>query len=68
MPSPGDRLTTPVTILWQTCDAIFPDAWSDRLDNFFTDYSLEKLRGVGHFTPLEATQKFAESILHRTGG
>src|SRR5262249_54569055 len=56
------RLTTPATILWQTCDAISPDAWSDRLDDFFTDYTLEKLPGIGHFTPLEATEKFAGAI------
>ena len=67
MPSPDDRLKTPASILWQVCDPIFPEAWSDRLDDFFTDYALERLPGVGHFMPLEATEKFAEAILHRIG-
>lgn len=65
-PAPQDRLTTPASVLRQTCDAIFPDTWSDRLQEFFTDYTLEKLPWVGHFTPLEATQTFAEAIRYRS--
>jgi pimeloyl-ACP methyl ester carboxylesterase len=63
-PPPADRLTTPTTILWQEHDAIFPQAWSDRLSDFFTDYTYTELPGVGHFTPLEAADKFAEAIRH----
>jgi pimeloyl-ACP methyl ester carboxylesterase len=55
-------LTIPTTILWQDQDAIFPYCWSDRLDAFFKDYTLERLHGIGHFTPLEATDRFAEAI------
>ena len=62
------RLATPATILWQEHDAIFPLAWSDRLDAFFTDYTYAELRGVGHYTPLEATEQFAEAILQRLKG
>ena len=39
--------------------------WADRSDclsDFFTDYTYTELPGVGHFTPLEATDKFAEAI------
>jgi pimeloyl-ACP methyl ester carboxylesterase len=64
-PSPGERLATPTTILWQDQDAIFPYRWSDQLDAFFQDYILERLRGIGHFTPLEATDRFAEAIKQR---
>jgi pimeloyl-ACP methyl ester carboxylesterase len=64
-PSPSERLATPTTILWQDQDAIFPYRWSDRLDAFFKDYSLERLERVGHFTPLEATSRFAEAIKQR---
>ncbi len=66
-PSPADRLATPTTILWQDRDAIFPYRWSDQLDAFFQDYTLERLSGIGHFTPLEATDRFAEAIKQRLG-
>jgi len=64
-PSPGERLATPTTILWQDQDAIFPYRWSDQLDAFFQNYTLERLSGIGHFTPLEATDRFAEAIKQR---
>jgi pimeloyl-ACP methyl ester carboxylesterase len=55
----------PTSILWQDQDAIFPYHWSDQLDAFFQDYTLERLSGIGHFTPLEATDRFAEAIKQR---
>jgi pimeloyl-ACP methyl ester carboxylesterase len=61
-PTREDRLTTPTTILWQDRDAIFPASWSDRLDDLFTNYTMEELAGIGHFTPLEATTRFANAI------
>jgi pimeloyl-ACP methyl ester carboxylesterase len=61
-PETSERLRTPTTVLWQEHDAIFPQAWSNRLDEFFADYELQLLPGVGHFTPLEATDDFAEAI------
>jgi pimeloyl-ACP methyl ester carboxylesterase len=64
-PSPAERLATPTTVLWEDQDPIFPFEWSDQLDAFFQDYTLERLRGSGHFTPLEATDRFAEAIKQR---
>jgi pimeloyl-ACP methyl ester carboxylesterase len=61
-PSPAQRLATPTTVLWEDQDPIFPFEWSDQLDAFFKDYTLERLSGVGHFTPLEATDRFANAI------
>jgi pimeloyl-ACP methyl ester carboxylesterase len=61
-PATGDRLSTPTRVLWQEHDPIFPLAWSDRLGDFFTDHRLDRLPGVGHFTPLEATDTFAAAI------
>lgn len=63
-PAPADRLATPTTVLWQEHDAIFPQAWSDCLSDFFSDYTYTELPGVGHFTPL-ATDEFAEAIRQR---
>jgi pimeloyl-ACP methyl ester carboxylesterase len=63
--SPAERLATPATVLWEDQDPIFPFEWSDQLDAFFQDYTLERLGGIGHFTPLEATDRFAEAIKQR---
>jgi pimeloyl-ACP methyl ester carboxylesterase len=61
-PEPDARIHTPTTVLWQEHDPLFPRAWSDRLDRFFSDFELRLLDGVGHFTPLEAPQAFAAAI------
>nr|WP_238362011.1 alpha/beta hydrolase [Actinopolymorpha pittospori] len=65
-PTPSERLAVPTTILWQENDPIFPVSWSDRLDDFFSDYTFERLSTVGHFTPLEATDRFVSAIRERT--
>jgi pimeloyl-ACP methyl ester carboxylesterase len=61
-PEPGDRIGVPTTVLWPEHDPLFPRAWSDRLDEFFADVTLQPADGVGHFSPLEAPQLFAEQI------
>jgi pimeloyl-ACP methyl ester carboxylesterase len=55
----------PTMVLWQEFDPIFPREWSDRLDEFFTDVSLEMLDGAGHFTPLQAPAQLAHAIKKR---
>jgi pimeloyl-ACP methyl ester carboxylesterase len=55
-------ITTPTIVLWQSDDPLFPRAWSDRLDRFFSDVELRPLDRVGHFTPLEAPAAFAQAI------
>ena len=49
-------------MLWPEHDPLFPPHWSDRLDEFFSDVTLEQVPGVGHFTPLEAPDRFAATI------
>jgi pimeloyl-ACP methyl ester carboxylesterase len=61
-PAPEDRIATPTTVLWQEHDPLFPRAWADRLDVFFADTDLQELAGVGHFTPVEAPEAFADAI------
>jgi pimeloyl-ACP methyl ester carboxylesterase len=61
-PDPADRLALPVTVLWPESDPLFPRAWSDRLDEFFSDISVRPVDGVGHFTPLECPAEFADAI------
>ena len=62
-PDPSARLATPTTVLWPEHDPLFPRAWSDRLDEFFSAVTLRPLDGVGHFSPLEAPDRFAAAIL-----
>jgi pimeloyl-ACP methyl ester carboxylesterase len=64
-PARDARIAVPTTVLWQEHDPLFPRAWSDRVGEWFADVDLRPLDGVGHFTPLEAPQAFAEAILER---
>jgi pimeloyl-ACP methyl ester carboxylesterase len=64
-PASPTPVSTPTTVLWQSDDPLFPRAWSDRLDRFFSDLELRLLAGIGHFTPLEAPQAFADAIGER---
>jgi pimeloyl-ACP methyl ester carboxylesterase len=61
-PAPEDRIQVPTTVLWPEHDPLFPSAWGDRLDEFFADVSREDLTGAGHFSPLEAPDRFAAAI------
>jgi len=65
---PLRRIDTPTTVLWPEFDPIFPREWSDRIDEWFSDATLQLLDGVGHFAPVEAPKEFAAAIrtaLHR---
>lgn len=61
-PDPADRLAVPTTVLWPEHDPLFPREWSDRLDEFFLDATLEPVDGVGHFVPVEAPEIFAGAV------
>jgi pimeloyl-ACP methyl ester carboxylesterase len=61
-PQPDDRIAVATTILWPELDPLFPQHWSDRLGEFFSDATLHVLSGVGHFSPLEAPEQFASAI------
>ena len=57
------RIHPPATVLWPENDALFPPAWADRLGEFFDDFELHHLAGVGHFVPLEAPAAVAEATV-----
>jgi pimeloyl-ACP methyl ester carboxylesterase len=61
-PSPRDRISVAARVLWPDHDPLFPQAWGDRLSDFFSDAVLRQLSGVGHFVPLEAPQAFASAV------
>jgi pimeloyl-ACP methyl ester carboxylesterase len=62
-PEPAERIAAPTTVLWPEFDPLFPEEWSNRLDEFFSNLSLRRLPGVGHFVPLEAPQDFAGAVV-----
>ncbi|MGZ4649103.1 MAG: alpha/beta fold hydrolase [Kineosporiaceae bacterium] len=66
-PAPPDRIAQPTTVLWPGHDPLFPVAWSDRIDQFFSRATLTVLPDSGHFSPLEASQAFAAAIRGATG-
>lgn len=61
-PDRDERTSVTASILWPEHDPLFPQAWSDRLEDFFSDATLHLLSGVGHFVPLEAPQAFASAV------
>jgi pimeloyl-ACP methyl ester carboxylesterase len=56
------QITVPTSVLWPEFDPLFPQDWSDRLDEFFSNATLNTLSGVGHFLPLEAPHELASAI------
>jgi pimeloyl-ACP methyl ester carboxylesterase len=61
-PQAAERISVPTTVLWPEHEPLFPRAWSDRLDDFFTDIRLVHMDAVGHFTPLECPREFAAAL------
>ena len=61
-PAPEDRLAVPTHVLWPAHDPLFPQAWCDRLGEFFADVTVTPLPDSGHFVPLEAPDAFASAI------
>lgn len=62
-PPPDDRIAVATTVLWPEHDPLFPADWSDRIAEFFSDATVERLAGAGHFSPLEAAPQFAQAIV-----
>ena len=58
-----EKVETPTMILWADSDPIFPFAWSDRLGEFFSNHTLKKIEGVGHFMMREAPDRVNAEIL-----
>jgi pimeloyl-ACP methyl ester carboxylesterase len=62
---PAERVAVPTTVLWPEFDPLAPRAWSDRLDEWYSNIDLRHLDRVGHFSPVEAPSEFAAAISHR---
>ena len=61
-PDPDDRIAVPATVLWPEYDPLFPRAWADRAEEFFSDIAVRFVDGAGHFAPLEYPGEFAAAI------
>jgi pimeloyl-ACP methyl ester carboxylesterase len=61
-PAADERIAVPATVLWPEHDPLFPPEWADRLGEFFSAVTVAPLAGAGHFSPLEAPDRFAEAI------
>lgn len=66
-PPREDRFAKPVTILWPDQDPLFPQSWSDTLDDFYSDFILEFLDNCGHFSPLESPDTWSKHLLEHVG-
>ena len=55
-------IDAPTCVRWAEHDAIFPAAWTDTLDETFTDLDLALLPGVGHFPHREDPDRAAAEI------
>ena len=62
-PDRSERTSVKSVVLWPEHDPLFPQAWSDRVDDFFSRATLRLLPGIGHFVPVEAPAAFAAAIL-----
>lgn len=67
-PPPEERIAQPTRVLWPEHDPLFPPQWGDRLDAWFSDVTVTRLDGAGHFSPLETPQAFATAILELARG
>lgn len=62
------KIETPTRVLWGDSDSILPFAWSDKLGDFFANFDLRKIEGVGHFMMREAPERVNAEILEFMGG
>jgi pimeloyl-ACP methyl ester carboxylesterase len=61
-PERAVKINASTDVLWPQHDPLFPPEWSDSLDGYFSDVRLHFVYDVGHFTPLECAEEFAELI------
>ena len=44
-PDPDDRIAVPATVLWPEYDPLFPRAWADRVEEFFSAIAVRFVDG-----------------------
>lgn len=61
-PDLDQRISVPALILWPEHDPLFPQAWSDRVSDYFSRAVVRFVPGIGHFVPVEAPALFAAAV------
>ncbi|MCW0212601.1 MAG: alpha/beta hydrolase [Pseudonocardia sp.] len=60
--APEHRIAVPTAVMWPEHDPLFPSTWCDHVADWFSDCTVQTLPGVGHFSPVEAPEAFAEAV------
>ncbi len=67
----GQQQNTPIAartlILWGDNDPILRFKWSDNLAQYFTNYTLKKIEGCGHFMHREAPERVNRELIEFLG-
>ncbi len=56
-------IATPTRILWSDMDPILRFEWSDQLGQFFTNHTLKKVGGCGHFMHREDPERINREVI-----
>lgn len=59
---PAKKIVQKTSVLWGEKDPLIRSEWSDRLEDFFTKFSLQRIPDVGHFLPFEAPDEVLGAI------
>ena len=62
-PPPDGPITTPTLVLWGDNDPILRCAWSEKLGETFSNHTLKKIEGAGHFMHREMPERVNKEIL-----
>ncbi|WP_379971272.1 alpha/beta fold hydrolase [Ectobacillus sp. sgz5001026] len=49
-------------VLWGEADPVILVDWSDKLYDYFDEYTLKRLPGIGHFVSFEAPEEVVETV------
>ncbi len=56
-------IAAPTLVLWSDADPILRYEWSDNLGQYFTNYTLKKIEGCGHFAHREAPDRINRELI-----
>jgi pimeloyl-ACP methyl ester carboxylesterase len=56
-------IAAPTLVLWSDADPILRYEWSDNLGQYFTNYTLKKIEGCGHFQHREAPDRINKELI-----
>jgi len=60
-------IAAPTLILWSDNDPILRFEWSDNLGQYFTNHTLKKIEGCGHFMHREAPERINQELIEFLG-